>query len=333
MNRDNFNGSTYDAESDLQMLGFRMYDNETGRFTTPDLLWSAFPAQTPYHYAYNSPLTYRDPSGLAPEKEKEREELQWNITEEDLEYLENAYRLLSNHNDARSADRDFMKGAFKTCKQAWNERPKDDKNDGGGDRTGGSNSSAENGQGGDKTDGNTNGDKKDEKESEEVGWFGKLIQNISGLFGKNVNDGDAKYAEDNPKEGAIVTRNASITGNSVDQAIEDETFGKRNILKPNDQPEDEYDAYRHIVWSALNAWSLGEVEAWKAGNAHENYSGNNPASKRMDLRNNEIGYEIGGSLRNGGINNYMDALRIISLTAKSIIKSGNATVNSPIKKK
>ena len=55
MNRDNFDGSTYDAESDLQMLGFRMYDNETGRFTTPDLLWSAFPAQTPYHYAYNSP--------------------------------------------------------------------------------------------------------------------------------------------------------------------------------------------------------------------------------------------------------------------------------------
>jgi RHS repeat-associated protein len=76
MNRDNFDGSTYDSESDLQMLGFRMYDNETGRFTTPDLLWSAFPAQTPYHYAYNSPLTYRDPSGLAPEKEKEREELQ-----------------------------------------------------------------------------------------------------------------------------------------------------------------------------------------------------------------------------------------------------------------
>ena len=75
LNRDNFDGSTYDAESDLQMLGFRMYDNETGRFTTPDLLWSVFPAQTPYHYAYNSPLTYRDPSGLAPEKEKDREEL------------------------------------------------------------------------------------------------------------------------------------------------------------------------------------------------------------------------------------------------------------------
>jgi hypothetical protein len=32
-------------------------------------------SQSNYHYAYNSPLTYRDPTGLAPEKEKEGEEL------------------------------------------------------------------------------------------------------------------------------------------------------------------------------------------------------------------------------------------------------------------
>jgi hypothetical protein len=41
--------------------------------------WSAFPAQTPYHYAYNSPLTYRDPSGLAPEKEKEISRIRFEI--------------------------------------------------------------------------------------------------------------------------------------------------------------------------------------------------------------------------------------------------------------
>jgi len=52
------------------MLGARMYDNETGRFITCYPLWAAFPAQSPYSYAYNSPLTWRDPSGLAPEKEK-----------------------------------------------------------------------------------------------------------------------------------------------------------------------------------------------------------------------------------------------------------------------
>jgi len=57
------------------MKDLRMYDTETGRFTTPDLLWSAFPSQSPYNYAYNSPLIFSDPSGLAPEKEKDREEL------------------------------------------------------------------------------------------------------------------------------------------------------------------------------------------------------------------------------------------------------------------
>ena len=77
-----------------------MYDNETGRFTTPDLLWSAFPAQTPYHYAYNSPLTYRDPSGLAPEKEKEGEELQ-NL-EIDWEYWEGIWNEIIRENDRRS---------------------------------------------------------------------------------------------------------------------------------------------------------------------------------------------------------------------------------------
>ncbi|MBX3043333.1 MAG: hypothetical protein KIT33_13600 [Candidatus Kapabacteria bacterium] len=30
MSRDNFDGSTYDSESDLQMLGFRMYDSARG---------------------------------------------------------------------------------------------------------------------------------------------------------------------------------------------------------------------------------------------------------------------------------------------------------------
>ena len=75
VNREGFDGTIFDNESSLQMLGARMYDNETGRFTTCDPLWAAFQAQSPYSYAYNSPLTWRDPSGLAPEKEKDREKL------------------------------------------------------------------------------------------------------------------------------------------------------------------------------------------------------------------------------------------------------------------
>ncbi|GAB1372470.1 hypothetical protein MASR1M45_25320 [Candidatus Kapaibacterium sp.] len=67
--REGLEGSIFDPESELQMKGVRMYDTETGRFTTPDLLWAAFPSHTPYHYAYNSPMIWSDPSGLAPEKE------------------------------------------------------------------------------------------------------------------------------------------------------------------------------------------------------------------------------------------------------------------------
>ncbi len=67
--REGLEGSILDPESELQMMGFRMYDTETGRFTAPDLLWAAFPSHTPYHYAYNSPLIWSDPSGLAPEKD------------------------------------------------------------------------------------------------------------------------------------------------------------------------------------------------------------------------------------------------------------------------
>jgi len=33
-------------------------------------IYEAFPNQSPYSYSFNNPLSYRDPSGLAPEKEK-----------------------------------------------------------------------------------------------------------------------------------------------------------------------------------------------------------------------------------------------------------------------
>jgi hypothetical protein len=127
-------------------MGFRMYDKETGRFTTPDLLWSAFPAQTPYHYAYNSPLTYRDPSGLAPEKEKDREELMNLIPKDtfydnyvinyslDIEGLMNSYRYDPSNPGEQDNDRvDKLISAFGGSS---------------GGRTGGEPSSATNGQGG-----------------------------------------------------------------------------------------------------------------------------------------------------------------------------------------
>ncbi|OGU58587.1 MAG: hypothetical protein A2X64_05020 [Ignavibacteria bacterium GWF2_33_9] len=65
-----FNGESKDLESDYMNFGARIYDPEIGRFLSADPLLEAFPNQSPYSYSFNNPLTFRDPSGLAPEKEK-----------------------------------------------------------------------------------------------------------------------------------------------------------------------------------------------------------------------------------------------------------------------
>ena len=47
-----------------------MYEIAIGRFLSPDPLLEMFPEQTPYQYAFNSPLIWKDPSGLKSEKER-----------------------------------------------------------------------------------------------------------------------------------------------------------------------------------------------------------------------------------------------------------------------
>jgi RHS repeat-associated protein len=62
-----------DKETGYTQMGRRLYDSETGRFMSVDPLYEAFTEHNPYHYAYNSPLIFRDPSGLAPEGEEKKE--------------------------------------------------------------------------------------------------------------------------------------------------------------------------------------------------------------------------------------------------------------------
>ena len=57
-------------------MGVRMYSPQIGRFLSVDPLFEMMPGQNPYHYAFNSPLMFRDPSGMAPVKEKHSEKLQ-----------------------------------------------------------------------------------------------------------------------------------------------------------------------------------------------------------------------------------------------------------------
>ncbi|MBE2188085.1 MAG: hypothetical protein IAE98_01340 [Candidatus Kapabacteria bacterium] len=70
-----FATAEYDGESSCFAMGMRMYSAEFGRFLSVDPLFEAMPRHTPYHYSFNSPLVWKDPSGLIPEKEKDSDRL------------------------------------------------------------------------------------------------------------------------------------------------------------------------------------------------------------------------------------------------------------------
>ncbi len=52
-----------DKESNLGDFGVRKYDDEIGRFTSPDPLWENYQAWSPYQYSLNNPILLSDPSG------------------------------------------------------------------------------------------------------------------------------------------------------------------------------------------------------------------------------------------------------------------------------
>ena len=52
-----------DKESDLGDLGWRKYDNELGRFLSPDPLWEKYASLSPYQYSANNPVIVKDDNG------------------------------------------------------------------------------------------------------------------------------------------------------------------------------------------------------------------------------------------------------------------------------
>jgi len=55
------------------------------------------------------------------------------------------------------------------------------------------------------------------------------------------------------------------------------------------------DAFRHCLWSAMNARDEGKTLAKQFGDAHEDWKGNPENEKSMDLHNNGVGYGIGST--------------------------------------
>ncbi len=92
-NRIGYFGEQRDKESDYFAMGFRLYDPEIGRFLAIDPLLDVQPSQTPYHYCFNNPTSFTDPTGLYPEKEKDKVQTQvsfyW-VLEETLQMIMNS---------------------------------------------------------------------------------------------------------------------------------------------------------------------------------------------------------------------------------------------------
>jgi len=81
-------------------MGVKMYSPQIGRFLSVDPLHELMPGQNSYHYAFNSPLIWRDPSGLVPQKEKNREKLQRTLLITDLQGY---WNLLTAENECEMA--------------------------------------------------------------------------------------------------------------------------------------------------------------------------------------------------------------------------------------
>jgi RHS repeat-associated protein len=67
---DNYKFAGYEKDDegglDLYHANVRGYDPVLGRFMQVDPLASQFPAWNPYHYVYNNPMKFIDPTGLKP---------------------------------------------------------------------------------------------------------------------------------------------------------------------------------------------------------------------------------------------------------------------------
>jgi RHS repeat-associated protein len=82
-------GSHKSKENGYMQMGARLYNAETGRFMSVDPLMEIFTGHSPYHYSYNNPVMFRDPSGLAPEGEKNNKTQGFGG-----DYIEDCYQIL-----------------------------------------------------------------------------------------------------------------------------------------------------------------------------------------------------------------------------------------------
>ena len=120
--RKGFANAEYDGESSYFAMGIRMYSAEMGRFLAVDPMFEAMSRHTPYHYSFNSPLVYCDPSGLAPQKEKHSEKLQTYANWAELNIMSYTLQNICDVENSRSATSRYGHGIFggdASCIDGW----------------------------------------------------------------------------------------------------------------------------------------------------------------------------------------------------------------------
>ena len=56
-----------DLDANLSLMDFRLYDGALGRFAGIDILADLYQSHSPYHFGYNNPISFADPTGLHSE--------------------------------------------------------------------------------------------------------------------------------------------------------------------------------------------------------------------------------------------------------------------------
>lgn len=76
-----YNGKEWQDELGLNVtaMDFRMYDNALGRFHNIDVMTEVMPSLSPYRFAFNNPVIWKDPSGLSEESDVVEEH--WDLDE------------------------------------------------------------------------------------------------------------------------------------------------------------------------------------------------------------------------------------------------------------
>jgi len=83
-------GNSYD-------FGARIYDSRVGRFLSIDPLFSAFPSESNYVFAGNSPILYIDVDGQFKLEYSEEQLREWGVTEQQLQSFVNILNIIFSH--------------------------------------------------------------------------------------------------------------------------------------------------------------------------------------------------------------------------------------------